>query len=375
MESAKQKIKVIISGGGTGGHIFPAIAIANALKSRLGERLEILFIGAVGRMEMERVPEAGYAIEGLPIAGFQRSFTLSNIKKNLIFPFKLLRSLSMAKRIIQRFHPDVVVGVGGYASGPTLQKATKMGIPCVIQEQNSFPGVTNKLVADKVKTICVAYPQMERFFPTEKIVITGNPIRKEVIDIEGKREKALSFFGLKADKKTLLIVGGSQGARSVNEAIMSGIDHLMEADIQLLWQTGNFFEQQANEISLKYENVKVVKFIHEMDLGYAAADIIVSRAGAIAISELCHIGKPVIFVPLPSAAEDHQTKNAKVLTDHQAGLLVPDCDARTTLADKVVDLFNQPELMKQMGTNILQFATKDADDKIAEEVLKLIDRK
>lgn len=372
MEREQKPIKVIISGGGTGGHIFPAIAIANALRRKLGDRVDILFIGAVGRMEMERVPEAGYPIEGLPIAGFQRSLSLSNIKKNLVFPFKLIKSLSKAKHIIKRFQPDVVVGVGGYASGPTLRKATRMGIPCLIQEQNSFPGVTNKLVADKVKTICVAYPNMEQFFPKEKIIITGNPIRKEVIDIEGKRAKALEHFGLHSDKKTLLIVGGSQGARSVNEAIKAGLDQLRDADIQLLWQTGNFFEEQAKEVSKKYENVKVVKFIREMDLGYAAADVIVSRAGAIAISELCNIGKPVIFVPLPSAAEDHQTKNAKVLTNDHAGILVADNEARNTLAGKIVELLSHPDMMQSMGENIRHFAINDADDKIAEEVLKIV---
>lgn len=365
-------IKVIISGGGTGGHIFPAIAIANALRRKLGENIDILFIGAIGRMEMERVPEAGYRIEGLPIAGFQRSLTLSNIKKNLVFPFKLIKSLSKAKKIIADFQPDVVVGVGGYASGPTLRKATKMKIPCLIQEQNSFPGVTNKLVADKVKTICVAYPDMEKFFPKEKIILTGNPIRQEVIDIEGKREKAMMHFGLNSEKKTLLIVGGSQGARSVNEAIKAGLEKLAAADIQLLWQTGNFFEQQAAEVSQNFENVKVVKFIREMDLGYAAADVIVSRAGAIAISELCNIGKPVIFVPLPSAAEDHQTKNAKVLSNDNAAIVVKDSEAKEMLAEKVIEIFENQNLMKTMGDNIKHFAIKDADEKIADEVLKLI---
>ncbi|MDD4848080.1 MAG: undecaprenyldiphospho-muramoylpentapeptide beta-N-acetylglucosaminyltransferase [Bacteroidales bacterium] len=374
MENTTKSIKVIISGGGTGGHIFPAIAIANALQRRLNQKVEILFIGALGRMEMERVPEAGYRIEGLPIAGFQRSITLSSIKKNLVFPFKLIKSLSKAKHIIRNFQPDVVIGVGGYASGPTLRQATKSGIACLIQEQNSYPGVTNKLVADKVKTICVAYPNMEQFFPKEKIVLTGNPIRQEVIHIEGKREQALSHFNLQPNKKTLLIVGGSQGARTINEAIKSGIDQLIKADIQVLWQTGNFFKEQAQEVAQKYSSIKAVNFIREMDLAYAAADVIVSRAGAIAISELCNIGKPVIFVPLPSAAEDHQTKNAKVLTNDNAGILVNDFQAREMLADKVVELFNNPELMKTMANNIKHFAIQDADEKIADEILKLIQK-
>lgn len=368
----EKRIRIIISGGGTGGHVFPAIAIANALSRKLGNGVDILFIGAIGRMEMERVPEAGYKIEGLPIAGFQRSFTWSNFKKNLVFPFKLIKSLSKAKRITGDFQPDVVVGVGGYASGPTLRCATKMGIPCVIQEQNSYPGITNKLVANKVKKICVAYPNMEQYFPKEKIVVTGNPIRREVIDIEGKKEKSLKHFGLCPDKKTLLIIGGSQGAKAINEAIKAGIEKLVAADIQLLWQTGNFFEQQALEVTQTFKNIKVLRFIKEMDLAYSAADVIVSRSGAIAISELCHVGKPVIFVPLPSAAEDHQTKNAKVLTDNNAGILVPNAEASEILSDKIIDLFNNSDGMKTMGINIQQFAIHDADEKIAAEILKLI---
>lgn len=371
MERTKKSIKVIISGGGTGGHIFPAVAIANALKHQLGDNVDILFIGAIGRMEMERVPEAGYQIKGLPIAGFQRSFSLSNIKKNLVFPFKLMKSLSLAKKIIEDFKPDVVIGVGGYASGPTLRIAANMGIPCLIQEQNSYPGVTNKLVAKKVKTICVAYPNMEEYFPKEKIILTGNPIRQDVINIEGKREKAIEHFGLKQDKKTLLIVGGSQGARSINEAIKGSLDKLMGNHIQVIWQTGNLFEKQATEASQKFEDVKVLKFIREMDLAYAAADLIISRAGAIAISELCNIGKPVIFIPLPSAAEDHQTKNAKVITNDNAGILVKDSEAYETLVPKTLELFKNSELMKKMGDNIKHFAKKDADSKIAEEVIKI----
>jgi len=372
MERTKKSIKVIISGGGTGGHIFPAVAIANALKHQLGDNVDILFIGAIGRMEMERVPEAGYQIKGLPIAGFQRSFSLSNIKKNLVFPFKLMKSLSLAKKIIEDFKPDVVIGVGGYASGPTLRIAANMGIPCLIQEQNSYPGVTNKLVAKKVKTICVAYPNMEEYFPKEKIILTGNPIRQDVINIEGKREKAIEHFGLKQDKKTLLIVGGSQGARSINEAIKGSLDKLMGNHIQVIWQTGNLFEKQATEASQKFEDVKVLKFIREMDLAYAAADLIISRAGAIAISELCNIGKPVIFIPLPSAAEDHQTKNAKVLSDVGAAILIADKDAKEKLGYVIFDLIQNKHSYEEMSKNLKKLAIPDATKRIVNEVKKLL---
>ena len=367
--------RIIISGGGTGGHIFPAIAIASALRSKMNG-VEILFIGAMGRMEMEKVPAAGFNIEGLTISGFQRRLTW----KNLSFPVKLIGSMIKARRIISRFKPDVVIGVGGYASGPTLRMATSMGIPALIQEQNSFPGVTNRLLAPRVQKICVAYDGMNRYFPSGKIVLTGNPIRREVVDISGKKEEAMVYFGLNPVKKTLLVVGGSLGARTINQAILKfviGSDE--DQDFQILWQTGKHY---FNEIGASFPASRdpqssartpvVLPFIDRMDLAYAAADIIVSRAGAIAISELCVVGKPVILVPSPNVTEDHQTKNAVSLAEKNAAAMVSDNMAVESLGRLIVELFKNQARQDELSHNIRALGITDAADAIADVALSLI---
>ncbi len=368
MERTKE-IRIIVSGGGTGGHIFPAIAIAKAIQLKHPEA-KILFVGALGKMEMEKVPEAGYAIEGLRISGFQRSLSI----QNLSFPFKLMSSLLKARSIIKKFKPQVVVGVGGFASGPTLNMATRLGIPTLIQEQNSYPGITNKLLAAKVNTICVAYDGMEKFFPAEKIKLTGNPIRKQVIDIEGKKAEAQAFFGLAAQKKTILIVGGSLGAQSINQAILNNIDQWNQMNAQVIWQTGKtgYKDISAKVLPLKMEHIKVHEFIQRMDLAYAAADLIVSRAGAIAISEISAVGKPVIFVPYPHAAEDHQTKNAQRLAERKAALLIPDNQVNSKLFQMANDTLYNGEMLQAMAVEIKKFGITNADDIIAQEVIKLI---
>lgn len=362
-------IRIIISGGGTGGHVFPAIAIANALKRRVG-MLNILFVGAKGKMEMEKVPEAGYRIIGLNIAGIQRRLTL----KNFAVPFKLMGSLLKAKRIIKRYKPDVVIGVGGYASGPVLRVATKRKIPTLIQEQNSFPGLTNRILGKKVNKICVAYSGMEKYFPTEKIYLTGNPVRQEIQNIEGKREKALEYFGLNPDQKVLLIVGGSQGALSINEGIKNSLELLAQNNIQVIWQTGKYFHPVANKAVENHrdKNIEAYEFISAMDLGYAAADVIVSRAGAIAVSEISLVNKPAILIPLPTAAEDHQTKNAISLVNHNAAILVKDSEARTNLGKVVLDLINDEEKQNKIKQNLAGLAFKNSADKIASVIISLI---
>jgi len=367
-----RKYKILISGGGTGGHIFPAIAIANALKRKL-QNPDILFVGAKGRMEMDKVPAAGYPIKGLWISGLQRKLSL----KNLAFPFKLISSLIKAGTIIRKFKPDVVIGVGGYASGPTLRVAAMKKIPCLIQEQNSFPGITNRLLALKVNTICTAYDLMDRFFPSSKIVKTGNPIRQDVIKTDGKREEAAKFFGLTAEKTTIFIVGGSQGARAINHAIEKILPEFVKRDIQLLWQTGTSYLHTANESinKLKHDNlIKAVDFINKMDLAYAMADIVISRAGAIAISELCAVRKAVIFIPLPSAAENHQLKNAEALVEKKAALLIPENEISLRLLSTLFNLINNKEQQKLLSENIAKMATLDADEKIAGEIIKLISK-
>lgn len=386
-------IRAIISGGGTGGHIFPAIAIANALRAKVAD-IEILFIGAKGRMEMEKVPAAGYRIEGLTISGFQRRFTT----KNLLFPFKLLASLMKARSIISKFKPDIVIGVGGYASGPTLRIASDRGIPCLIQEQNSFPGVTNRILGKRVQKICVAYEGMNKYFPKNKIVLTGNPIRRDVINIIGKAEEAYPYFGLVPRKKTILVIGGSLGAGTINQAILKFVYDLRAGDspypensgIQLIWQTGKYYHEkiiaafpdnftsdnlEARKIEnrkSKIENLMILPFIDRMDLAYAAADLIVSRAGAIAISELCVVGKPVILVPSPNVAEDHQMKNARFLFDRQATLLVSDRDALEKLGPTIIDTLADESLQMNLKKNIADLGITDAADRIADEALKLI---
>jgi UDP-N-acetylglucosamine--N-acetylmuramyl-(pentapeptide) pyrophosphoryl-undecaprenol N-acetylglucosamine transferase len=346
----QRQFKVIISGGGTGGHIFPAIAIADALKKRIID-VDILFVGAKGKMEMTKVPAAGYPIEGLWISGLQRKLTL----KNLSFPFKVISSLAKANKIINRFRPDLVIGVGGFASGPTLRVAAKKRITTLIQEQNSFPGITNKLLSKKVDKICVAYEGMDRFFPKNKIVLTGNPVRQEVIDIEGKKKDALKFFKLEANKKTILVVGGSQGAVSINKSIHKYLDLIVKNDHQLIWQTGKFYFETATEAINKFEGkqIKVVEFIDRMDYAYSAADILVSRAGAIAISEICAVGKPTIFVPLPSAAEDHQTKNAQALVEKNAAILIPNKKINEKLGEAIINLIKDEKKQNEFSTNLI----------------------
>lgn len=361
-----KKIKVIISGGGTGGHVFPAIAIAHALHKKIADA-EILFVGAKGKMEMKKVPEAGFKIIGLNISGFQRRLTY----KNLLLPFKIWSSLQKSKKIIKEFKPDVVVGVGGYASGPVLKVATAKGVPTVIQEQNSYPGITNRILAKKVDKICVAYGGMDKYFPKSKIFLTGNPVRHEVVDIEGKREAGLTFFKLKQDKKTVLVVGGSLGAKSINESIYQNLNVFIENDIQLIWQTGKSFFQEAASISLKHENIKVREFIHHMDMAYAASDIVVSRAGAIAISEISAVKKPAILVPSPNVAEDHQTKNALALVNYNAALLVKDKEATEELGKEILNLLNDDDKQEKLIKNITGLGFLNAADRIAELIINL----
>ncbi|MBL4653204.1 MAG: undecaprenyldiphospho-muramoylpentapeptide beta-N-acetylglucosaminyltransferase [Flavobacteriales bacterium] len=364
-----RKYKVIISGGGTGGHVFPAIAIANALKLKHPE-VEILFIGAEGRMEMEKVPAAGYKIEGLRISGLQRSLTL----KNLSFPFKLISSLIKAKKILKRFEPDVAVGVGGYASGPMLHVAAKAGIPTLVQEQNSYPGITNKLLANKVQKICVAYDGMERFFPKQKILLTGNPVRQDIASLEGKKARGVEYFNIDPNKKTLLIIGGSLGARTINQAIEASLHLYAENDIQVIWQTGKFYFAHAKSVCEKFpeKGIKAYDFISKMDYAYAVADFVVSRAGAISVSELCLAKKPVILVPSPNVAEDHQTKNAMALVVHNAALLVKDAEAVEKLGNEVLNLSQNTELQEKLRKNIGVLGKFDAAEVIANEVISLI---
>jgi len=364
--------RIIISGGGTGGHIFPAIAIAHALKT-LEPDVEILFIGAKGRMEMEKVPAAGYPIRGLWISGLQRRITW----KNLSFPFKVISSLISADRILSQFSPDVVVGVGGYASGPTLRIAVRRKIPALIQEQNSYPGITNKLLGGKVDKICVAYEGMERFFPAGKIILTGNPVRQDILS-PGNKTEALEHFQLHKGKKVVLIIGGSLGSGTINKSILHYLyHHDVQDNYQLLWQTGNYHYNQikTNQEILDRENVRIVPFIDRMDLAYAAADIIVSRAGAIAISELCIIGKPVILIPSPNVAEDHQTKNAEALVRKSAALMLKDQETVEKLFGLVTSLAADAGLQDELGRNIKTMALPGAAARIAEETIKLIRKK
>ncbi|RKR85457.1 UDP-N-acetylglucosamine-N-acetylmuramylpentapeptide N-acetylglucosamine transferase [Mucilaginibacter gracilis] len=360
--------RIIISGGGTGGHIFPAIAIANALK-KLDPQTEILFVGALGRMEMEKVPAAGYQIIGLDIQGIQRS----SVWKNLMFPVKLLKSVGKALTIIKNFKPNAAVGVGGYASGPLLYAASLKGIPYLIQEQNSYAGITNKWLAKKASKICVAFDGMEKFFPAGKLIKTGNPIRKESVDIEGKRFSSLELLKLHGAKKTILVTGGSLGAGTLNKSVMAGLDKLIAADVQVIWQTGKYYYKGIIEkLGENYHpNIRIMEFVSRMDLAYAAADIIISRAGAGTIAELCVIKKPVILVPSPNVAEDHQTKNALALMQTNAAVFVPDRDAETKLIDTALELLNDKEKQKKLSNNIGKLALPQADDVIAKEVIQI----
>lgn len=365
----QQSPKILISGGGTGGHIFPAIAIANAIKA-IQPSAKILFVGAQDKMEMQKVPEAGYQIEGLWISGIQRSLTL----KNLAFPLKLVSSILKSYKIFNQFKPDVAVGVGGFASGPMLWVAAKKGIPTVIQEQNSYPGITNKLLAKKAALICVAYNGLERFFPKSKIQFTGNPVRKEMVTIESKAAKAFKHFDLNPDKPTVLIMGGSLGARSINQGILNGIQQFIDGNIQLIWQTGKVsYDSIVNQTkNLDLKNIRIVEFIKEMDLAYAASTIVVSRAGAMAVSELCLIQKPCILVPLPTAAEDHQTKNAQALVNYNAAILVKDADAYNNLAAETIQLVKNKSLQDKLSANIAGLGTENAAEAIASQILALI---
>jgi UDP-N-acetylglucosamine--N-acetylmuramyl-(pentapeptide) pyrophosphoryl-undecaprenol N-acetylglucosamine transferase len=362
-------LRIIISGGGTGGHIFPAISIANAIKAKRPDA-KILFVGALGRMEMERVPKAGYEIVGLPIMGFDRKNLLKNVKVMI----RIWKSQRMAKKIIREFRPTAAVGVGGYASGPMLNKCAAAGIPCLIQEQNSYAGVTNKLLAKKAQKICVAYEGMERFFPKEKIILTGNPVRQNLLESNTTRSEACRTFGLDEKKKTILLVGGSLGARTINESVLSKLDTIASADnVQLLWQTGKYYSDEiAHRLEgKKPDNLFVTDFISDMAAAYTAADLVVSRAGASSISEFCLIGKPVILVPSPNVAEDHQTKNAMALVEKDAAIYMKDSDAPQQLVDKAFETVADDMLLARLSSNILKMALPNSASIIADEVLKM----
>lgn len=364
-----QPLKIIVSGGGTGGHIFPAIAIANAIKA-IRPDTEFLFVGAEGKMEMEKVPAAGYKIEGLWISGFQRKLTMSN----LAFPFKLISSLMKARKILKDFKPNAVIGTGGFASGPMLQVASKNGIVTLIQEQNSFPGITNKLLSKSVDRICVAYAGMEKYFPKEKIILTGNPIRQDITNIEEKKERGQELFGLDKNKKTVLVIGGSLGARTINESIEKCLETFEKNNIQLVWQTGKGYYEIAKVSVANYENkgIKAFDFIQKMDYAYAVADVVISRAGASSVSELCLVKKPCILIPSPNVAEDHQTKNAMALVTYNAAILLKDVDAREKLCSELMNLINDTEQCNKLSANIGRLALSDSANVIANEVLSLI---
>ncbi|MCL2073068.1 MAG: undecaprenyldiphospho-muramoylpentapeptide beta-N-acetylglucosaminyltransferase [Marinilabiliaceae bacterium] len=365
--------KIIISGGGTGGHIFPALAIADAIKL-LKPEIEILFVGAKGRMEMIRIPEAGYKIVGLPVAGFQRKLSFGNIIKNFVALYKLPICLFLAKKIIKQYKPAIVIGVGGYASGPIMRAAAKRKIPTMIQEQNSYPGITNKLLSKKAIKICVAYPEMERFFAKEKIIFTGNPIRKILLNKVDK-EKAYSEFRLDPNKKTILVLGGSLGAKSINEGIKENINLLKDSDIQMIWQTGNNYIEEMKHIvkTLKIKNIKVLPFIRCMDLAYQIADVVVSRAGAGTISELALLRKATILVPSPNVAEDHQTKNAMRLVNKNAAILVKDSETKEKLLPQTLELINNETIQEKLRKNIIEFAKPNADEEIAKVAMNIIE--
>lgn len=360
---------MIISGGGTGGHIFPAIAIANAFRLRHPDA-HILFVGARGKMEMTRVPEAGYRIIGLWISGLQRRLTW----QNLLFPVKLVVSYLKAVRLIRQFKPHVVVGTGGYASGPMVIAATRNRVPTLIQEQNSFAGLTNRQVANKVNTVCVAYEGMEKYFPKERIVLTGNPVREDILKATTKREEALEYFGFNSANKTLLVIGGSLGAKTLNESLLLGIDKLVDAQVQVIWQTGKAYyescDAQLDKSSRK--RVRIYEFLKEMDLAYAAADVVISRSGALAVSELCVAGKAAILVPSPNVAEDHQTRNAMALVKKEAALLVPDREAREKLVDEALKLLFDEQRARRLEENISRLAKPQATTDIVNEIEKLI---
>lgn len=362
-------LRIIVSGGGTGGHIFPAISIANAIKEQHPDA-EILFVGALGRMEMQRVPAAGYRIIGLPVAGFDRRHLLKNISVLV----KLFRSQRMAKKIIRDFKPHAAVGVGGYASGPTLKMAGQMGIPTLIQEQNSYAGVTNKLLARNAKKICVAYEGMERFFNKDKIILTGNPVRQSLLDGKVSKDEAVRSFGLDPKKKTILVVGGSLGARTINNCVMQNLNKIRQSGVQFIWQTGKIYIEEAKAAvkeSGEMPMLHTTDFISDMAAAYSAADLVISRAGAGSISEFCLLGKPVILVPSPNVAEDHQTKNALALVNREAALYIKDSEAGEKLIDTAIRTVKEPDTLKKLSTNITKLAFKDSANVIANEVCKL----
>ena len=367
-----KNLRIIISGGGTGGHIFPAVSIANAIKE-LRPDTEILFVGAEGRMEMHRVPAAGYPIKGLPVAGFDRK----NLFKNIPVLIKLFKSQRLARKIVKDFQPHAAVGVGGYASGPTLKVAGSMGIPTLLQEQNSYAGVTNKLLAKQAKTICVAYEGMERFFDKEKIILTGNPIRQGLLNHSTTREEAISTFGLDPNKRTILILGGSLGARTINQCLIENLDKVKSSGVQFIWQTGKIYIEEAKAAVAKAGELPmlhVTDFISDMATAYCAADLVISRAGAGSISEFCLLQKPVILVPSPNVAEDHQTKNALALVNKNAALYVKDIEAKDLLLDKAIEAVKQPDLLKNLSKNITELAFTDSANIIAKEVIKLAEK-
>ncbi|PZX12422.1 UDP-N-acetylglucosamine-N-acetylmuramylpentapeptide N-acetylglucosamine transferase [Breznakibacter xylanolyticus] len=363
-------MKVIISGGGTGGHIFPAISIANAIRER-EPGAAILFVGALGKMEMEKVPAAGYDIVGLPVAGFQRRLTF----KNVTFIFKLIASMMKANRVVTMFRPDVVIGVGGYASGPVLRVATRKGIPTLIQEQNSFPGVTNRILAPRVSKICVAYDGMAKYFPASKIILTGNPVRQGLMK-ESSRAEAAAEFDLDPNRKTVLVLGGSLGARSINEGMLAGIQQFLDSEFQVIWQTGKYyFEEMKMAMPLEARHrIRVMDFVQRMDYAYQLADVVVSRAGASSISEIAILAKAAIFVPSPNVSEDHQTKNAMALVERDAAVLVPDARSRE-IATVAIELLRDENRLLTIRRNVLQFARPEASKTIANEVFKLIQLK
>lgn len=365
----EEELRIIISGGGTGGHIFPAVSIANALKAKRPDA-RILFVGALGRMEMQRVPAAGYDIVGLPVCGFDRK----HLWRNIAVLWKLAKSQLKARRIIKEFRPQVAVGVGGYASGPTLKVAGMMGIPTLIQEQNSYAGVTNKLLAQKAEKICVAYEGMERFFPAGKIIMTGNPVRQDLLDRQTDRSEAVRSFGLDPEKKTILIIGGSLGARTINQCVLSHLDLIRSSGVQFIWQTGKIYIDdarrrvaEAGELPMLH----VTDFISRMDLAYSAADLVISRAGAGSISEFCLLRKPVVLVPSPNVAEDHQTKNALALVDKGAALYVKDSEAQEKMLATAIDAVNDAPRLRTLSENIVKLAFYNSADRIADEVLAL----
>ena len=365
----KKNYKIILSGGGTGGHIYPAIAIANEIKSQFPET-EFLFVGAKDRMEMEKVPASGFKIKGLWISGIERKLLSKN---NLLFPFKLISSLWNAKKIVKQFQPDIAIGTGGFASGPLLQMANVKGVPTLIQEQNSYPGITNKLLAKKAKAICVAYEGLDRFFPKDKLILTGNPVRQDLLEIDSKRTEAISFFKLEATKKTILVLGGSLGARAINKLIEKELKFFQNENVQLIWQCGKLYENQYQKYN-DADGVQVHAFLNKMDLAYAAADVIISRAGASSVSELCVVGKPVIFIPSPNVSEDHQTKNAQAIVNKNAAILIKETNLNTQFETEFSKLMNNESQQKKIAVNIKKLALTNATKNIVDQVIKLINK-